>query len=93
MSVLLDTSEPSERAPRLLNRPRGKLRLRFLSGGIVSRSSDADGSVICILQGLANTPIGTWSTYRIIRNRRLPHLTAVIILEMLARRVRTERML
>ena len=25
MSVLLDTSEPSERAPRLLNRPRGKL--------------------------------------------------------------------
>ena len=43
MSVLLDTSEPSERAPRLLNRPRDKLRLRFLSGGIVSRSSDADG--------------------------------------------------
>ena len=92
MSVLLDTSEPSERAPRLLNRPRGKLRLRFLSGGIVSRSSDADGQVICISR-LANTPIGTWSTYRIIRNRRLPHLTAVIILEMLARRVRTERML
>ena len=79
MSVLLDTSEPSERAPRLLNRPRGKLgyasSVARLSPGRPTRT----GRSFVFSQTLRS---GTWSTYRIIRNRRLPHLTAVIILEM-----------